>query len=218
MKSERDRPSSLKSQTLGWLCAGLLAACACGVCLGTGAPLLQQQDSGHDEVAPPPMRYLPADTRARLSQEHDLKGRTKISLEMAEQRLASAAQHTSEERFEAAASELGIYEAIVDDALQYIRQSGRAGKSRDIFKRIEMTLRSHVPRIETMRRTTPSYYAFNIKKTLEFVRDARTEALNSFYSDTVLPNSSAGKEKSPEGERVNGTEPSAPDAERKPQR
>jgi hypothetical protein len=89
--------------------------------------------------------------------------------------------------FDEASSELGNYRAVLEDALLYLSQSQKKGdKLRDSYKRIELALRAHTPRIETIRRSTPQEYAVNIKPLAEFIIEAREEALNSFYGDTVL--------------------------------
>ena len=61
-----------------------------------------------------------------------------------------------------------------------------SNKTRDLSKRLELALRSHGPRLTTMRRETPLEHAVWIKKTEEFARAARTEVLNTFYGHTVV--------------------------------
>ncbi|HEX8423049.1 MAG TPA: hypothetical protein VF634_06540, partial [Pyrinomonadaceae bacterium] len=94
-------------------------------------------------------------------------------------------QQTELKQFNAAAAELGIYQALFEDALQYLHRSG-GSNSRDLFKRLEQTLHKHAARIESIRRTTPSEFSGNIRALLKLVRDLRTEALEAFYGDTVL--------------------------------
>jgi hypothetical protein len=191
-------------------------AFACAV-LACGEAVAQGQQPQREDTAPPPMRYLPEEVRQRLDAEHDLKNRTRLSLELAEERLTRAAEHARAERFEAATGELGVYEAIVEDAFHFLQHSGRVtNKQRDLYKRIEMTLRAHVPRIETIRRALPSDHGVHVKATLDFVRDERDQALNSFYDDTVIPEPQHPKNKVPEGERARGTAPAAPELEKKP--
>jgi hypothetical protein len=169
-----------------------------------------------DEVtnAPPPMLYLPEEVRRRLEGEGDLKARTHLALDLAEERLARAAQQADADRFEEATAELGVYEALVADAVRSVQSSGRSkGKQRDILKRVEMTLRSHVPRIETIRRELPAAHAAYFKSAIEFVNEQRDLALNTFYDDTVIRER---KDKAAVGERANSTGPAAPDNEKKP--
>ena len=139
--------------------------------------------------AAPPLRYVPDDVRRQLDAEaRDVKARIKLGLQLAEDRLARASVASDADRFEECTNELGVYEAIVADTIRYVQTSGRTGnKLRDTFKRIELTLRAHVPRIETLRRGLPEAHAVYAKATIEFVRVQRDQALSSFYDDTVIP-------------------------------
>jgi hypothetical protein len=47
-------------------------------------------------------------------------------------------------------------------------------------------LRAHGPRLNAVRRVTPAEYSVWIKEVENFARDSRTEALNSFYGNTVI--------------------------------
>jgi hypothetical protein len=208
------------------------------VVLAFGDALAQQaqetdprQKSDDVTTAPPPLRYVPDEVRRELDAERDVKARTHRALELAEERLARAAAQADAERFEEATAELGIYEAVVADAIRFVQtSSGRVtNKQRDILKHVEMTLRSHVPRIEAIRRTLPAAHAAYVKSTIEFVNLQRDQALNSFYDDTVMREaahgSTGGKGKAAVGERANGPAvgeranghaPGAPDNEKKP--
>ena len=177
------RPS--KSPLKSSRAAGALFALAC-LLLACGAA--RAQDTGpKEDGAPPPMRYVPETLRAQLSGERDLKKRTRLSLELADAQITRADEHTAAERFEAATRELGIYEAIIRDAVTFVQKSGPVdNKRRDQYKRIELALRAHVPRIEAIRRSLPAANAVYAKATLDYIRGLRTEALNAFYDDTVL--------------------------------
>lgn len=197
----------------GAAAAGLLSLLVWAACAAAQARA-QDAPTPH-EPAPPPMKYLPNDIRQQLSTERDPKGRTRLSLELAEARLNRAAELTTAERYDAAGTELGVYQAIVEDAIRYLQSvSTEKNRHRDHSKRIEIALRSHVPRIETIRRTTPASYSVNVKAVIEFVRDARAEALNAFYDDTVLPESRRRKGTPDGGERAK--EATQPTQERKP--
>ncbi|MCA1593636.1 MAG: hypothetical protein LC754_13490 [Acidobacteria bacterium] len=198
---------------------GLMGACVlvCAACLVFVARGQQGPVTHSEDTSPPPMKYIPSEIRAQLDGERELKDRTRLSLELAEQRLARAAEETTAERFEQAGSELGVYQAVIEDAIHFLRNTGKIkNKTRDLFKRIELTLRSHMPRLETIRRSTPSSYAVHVKETMEFVRQSRTDALNSFFDDTVLPEPSDKNEK-PGDEHAKGTPLSVTGKEKKPQ-
>jgi len=165
----------------------LVCALACLVCLPAAARG-QQPRVGITGAAPPPMRFIPDEERERLAQQtRDHKARTRLSLDLADARLRRAAELTDAERYDAAAVELGIYQAIIEDAFTYLEGTGRPPqKMRDIYKRIEMTLRAHGPRLENIRRATPSDEAVNVRAAYEYIRQARADALNAFYGDTVV--------------------------------
>jgi hypothetical protein len=152
-------------------------------------------------AAPPPMKFVPRNERAQLSSAHDAKSRTRAAIELAEARLSRAEELTATQQFEAASAELGVYQGLVDDALYYLGElkTGK-DKMRDTYKRLELALRAHCSRIEAIRRITPSEYAVNIKAICECTRNARAQALNGFYGDTVMG------EVSREDEKVSGGE------------
>lgn len=139
--------------------------------------------------APPPLRLVPRDERAQLDAARDVKARMRLSVELAETRLTRAEEMTSSQQFEAASRELGIYQGILDDALRFLKEQKEQKKLREAYKRFEITLRAHGSRLETMRRTTPAEYAFNIKAITDYTKSLRGEALNGFYGDTVIRDS-----------------------------
>jgi len=145
------------------------------------------------QPAPPPIVYIPEDARTGLLSARDNKARTRLSLELAEARLMRAEEQTNLKQFNAAAAELGVYQALFEDALEHLhRTSDGGGRARDLFKRLEQTLHKHAARIEAIRRTTPGEFSGNVRTLLKLVRDLRTEALEAFYSDTVLGENRSG--------------------------
>lgn len=154
--------------------------------------------------APPPLRVVPREERSQLEAARDAKARTRLSLELAEARLARAEQMTSAQQFESAARELGIYLGLLEDTLRFLKNQKEQKKLRDTYKRFEITLRSHAMRLETMRRTTPAEYSVNIRTITEHTKDVRGEALNGFYGDTVITNTPGdAEEKSREEGKAN---------------
>jgi hypothetical protein len=188
-----------------------LLACA-GAQAQDGAAL--QREGG-----PPPLRYMPPDVRQRLEAAKDAKARARLSMEIAEERLTRAAQLAGEDKFEASTAEIGIYEAVVEDTVRTLHASnpGRANnKLRDIFKRVEITLRSHVTRLESIRRVLPERHAIYLKDAIDFVRDRRDQALGAFYSDSILREPRRPELTTPEGERTNSFTSAQPAPEKKP--
>lgn len=154
------------------------------------APAVNAQDAQPSPTpltAPPPIKLITKAERLQLDQAGDSKGRIRVTIELAALRLARAEQLTKQSNFDAAGDEVGSYEALIEDALTFLAGMKRdSNKTRDLCKRLELALRSHGPRLTTMRRETPLEHAVWIKKTEEFARAARTEVLNTFYGHTVV--------------------------------
>lgn len=136
--------------------------------------------------APPPMKFVPRNERTQLLATRDSKARTRAAIELAELRLSRAEQLTAMQQYDVASAELGVYQGLIEDALYALTETRKNNKSRDIYKRLELSLRAHCARLEAIRRITPNEYAVNIKAIAECARRARTEALNAFYGDTVV--------------------------------
>lgn len=146
--------------------------------------------------APPPMKHIPRAERERLSAVVDTKARTRLSLQLIEERLENAERLARSQQFAGATAELGIYQSLIEDALSYLRERSNANKpQRDLFKLMDLRLRAQGSRIEAIRRITPFDDAANVKAAYEYVWAARTEVLNAFYGDEVVTEESAPKKK-----------------------
>ncbi|HEY6187713.1 MAG TPA: HEAT repeat domain-containing protein [Pyrinomonadaceae bacterium] len=175
----------------------LLMMCMLGGCGGILSLSAAAQGQELDQMeAPPPMKYIPRAELERLSAVADTKARTRLSLELIEERLENAERLTRSQQFAAASAELGIYQSLIEDALRYIRaRSNTNDKHRDLFKLMELSFRAQGSRIEAIRRVTPFDDAANVKAAYEYVWGARTEALNAFYGEQVVTEESAPKKK-----------------------
>lgn len=137
--------------------------------------------------APPPFKMIVKDERAQIEQTKDSSDRLKLIINFAVAHLTVAEQHTAAGNFEAASTEVGMYQALMENALAFLSTFKRdSNKTRDLYKKLELSLRAHGPRLTAMRRTTPLEFAVWIKKVEDFARAGRTEALNSFYGHTVV--------------------------------
>jgi hypothetical protein len=167
------------------------------------APEARGQDNSLPLISapPPPMKFVSRYERAVLSEARDPKTRTRTTIELAEARLTRAEQLTAGQQYEAASAELGIYQGLVGDVLAYL-EGAEPKKQRDVYKRLELALRAHCARLESIRRVTPSDYAVHIKAICECARNARTEALNAFYGDTVIQDASPQNGKPSGGESL----------------
>jgi len=154
--------------------------------------------------APPPMKFVSRVERSQLTATHDAKSRVKLTIELAETHLTQAEQFTEQKKYDGAAEELGAYLGLIDDAYGYIAgMNSNKDSTRDLYRRLDLRLRTHLPRLAVMWRTTPAEYAVNIKAAEDHARDTRSDALDSFYGHTVLRDT-ANKKKT---EKPNELEP-----------
>lgn len=178
-------------QTVNSLFSLVAVFCLTGFVFGQQAQPVDYQDE--NETAPPPVFTMSGEEKSQLTNESDLKRRTQLCLSLADARLRRAEEATAREDYQAALTDLGSYQAIIDNHIKFLEQNGySSGKVRDNFRRMDIMLRSYAPRIETIRRTTPFEFAVHLKSILNFTRDARTRALDSFFSDSILTTETAG--------------------------
>ena len=145
------------------------------------------QDPDQPLMAPPPLKIIPKNERAQIDLETDNKDRLKLIIQFALAHLETAERQTAQSNFEGASTEVGTYHALIESALGMLSDLKRdSTRTRDLYKRLELALRAHGPRLTAMRRITPLEFAVWIKKVEDFARDGRTEALNSFYGHTVV--------------------------------
>jgi hypothetical protein len=165
----------------------LLLACVQAVNAQDAQPSNTPQPSPTPLTAPPPFKMIVKEERAQIEQTTDSSKRLKLTITFASAHLTAAEQHTARENYEAASAEVGMYHALIENALSFLESVKRDNnKTRDQYKRLEMALRADGPRLTAMRRNTPLEFAVWIKHVEDFARDGRTEALNSFYGHTVV--------------------------------
>jgi hypothetical protein len=165
----------------------MLLVLACAQAVYSQEPQSTPQPQPTPLTAPPPFKMIVKEERAAIEQANDSSRRLKLTLEYATAHLGVAEQHTAQGNFEAASSEVGMYHALIENALAFLSTFKRdSNRTRDLYKRLELSLRAHGPRLTAMRRITPLEFAVWIKQVEDFARDGRTEALNSFYGHTVV--------------------------------
>ncbi len=146
-------------------------------------------DGAVQYFAPPPLRYIPQDEQTQLATARDQRARTRLGLELAAARLVLAEQSTTVGRYSEAVAQLGIYQALIENTLGFLNQTGQSeNRRRDLYRRVEQTLRVHSLRIEAVRRITPAAHALNVQTIIEFTQDARTGALNAFFGGAFVNN------------------------------
>ena len=140
-----------------------------------------------DDTAPPPLRTISREERALINAKRDSKDRIKLTLELATAHLTTTENETRRQDYEKASAAAGRYWALIEDAFIFLKpMKSDSNKTRDLYKRVELSLRAHGPRLATIRRTTPIEYSVWIKEIEDLARKGRTEALNSFYGHTVV--------------------------------
>ena len=161
----------------------------------------QEEDFRLPGPVPPPLRFVSVESRTQLAAQTDAKRHAKFSLQLAEARLAQAEALTSQQDFTGAAIELAHYQGLIDQSINYLQAMPSKGtKTLDMFKRLEIGLRMHCPRLESMRRNTPLSYATNIKEVIKFAEDSRDASLNGFFGDSIV------REKAPPKAAITPTE------------
>jgi hypothetical protein len=161
-------------------------------------PVIRGQDPHTDQLpAPPPLRVIPKTEKEQLLEAKDPKLRVRKTIVLVQTHLQHAEQFTTAQKYTEALTELGVYAALIEDALKFVGQMNRDRTgTRDLYKSLELDLREDGPRLTSMRRITPLEYAIRIKEIEDLARDGRAEALDSFYGHTVIHD---GRKK-PEGE------------------
>lgn len=142
------------------------------------------------EYAPPPLKIVSKDELARLDAKTDFKDRTKLALELMDLRLDAAERLFVVKDFEGTYRELGVFHGLMDNAIGFLqRRDSRngSGKILDNFKRIDLALRTFAPRLEGIRREVPLRYEDYVRRLLKYLREARTQATEPLFADTVVP-------------------------------
>jgi hypothetical protein len=151
------------------------------------AGVAAQEQHVQDQPAPPPLKVISRAERAQLDGCKDAKDRVRTTLELAVVHLTEAETQTSQREYTNAAAAAGRYWALVEDLFVFLKPfKTDSNKTRDLYKRVELALRAHGPRLSAIRRGTPAEYSVWIRKIEEFARDGRTQALDSFYGNTVF--------------------------------
>jgi len=158
----------------------------CVLSLSAMNPVAQQPRSPQ-MAAPPPMRFVSREERSQLTAARDPKARLRTSIDLALNRLTRVEDFTSQRKFEQASEELGGYLGLIDDVRAFCGGMNRdKGSTRDLYRKLEIALRAQIPRLAVVRRTTPAAYAGHFKAAEEYVRETRSDALDSFYGHSVL--------------------------------
>ncbi len=161
----------------------------------TAAQTALAQDADKVGSALPPLKFMSVGERKQLDAESDIKDRTRLALDLMDTRLTNAEAKFAEADYEQMYKELGSFNALMDDMLQFLdRQLRRVrrGKVLDSYKRFEIGLRRLAPRIQLLRRELPIKYDPYVKDLVRYVRDAREQAVEPFFGNQFANANEAG--------------------------
>lgn len=145
------------------------------------------QEDEQKDTAPPPLKFVSKEETKQLGAETDIKKRTKLALDLMEIRLKKAETFSVQEKYTEMFDELGGFHALMDKALEFLAENDNGGgKVLNNFKRVEIALRTFLPRIELIRRDLPVRYEFYVRDLAKYVRRARSKAIEPFFGDTVV--------------------------------
>ena len=181
----------------------MIAACALSTSTAAQQPQLPRLP------APPPMHFVSKSERSQLDGTRDSKARLRETMTLAEARLTHAEQMTTDKNFTEALADLGGYLGLIGDLRDYIaRLDQNKNGTRDLYRHFEMQVRAHINRLGIIQRTTPAVYVRNVKEAEEFIKETRSEALESFYGHSVLREPQPEKAQTPGP--GNGKDPAPP--------
>lgn len=139
-----------------------------------------------DDIVPPPLNIITKEEKKQLDAETKMKDRTILALELMENRLLKSAEFAGKDKYRNSLDELGGFQALVRNTLNYLKQFEHQKSSLKNFKRFEMTLREFLPKLELIRREMPLEYSYHVRQMMKFVRDTRTRAIEPMYGNTVI--------------------------------
>ncbi|HUF04167.1 MAG TPA: hypothetical protein VMM38_08320 [Aridibacter sp.] len=138
-------------------------------------------------VVPPPLNIVSKQEKDELAAEGKISNRTKLALEFMKNRLKLSENAADKEEFQESLDQLGRFQALVRDTARYLHDNEENKGSFKNFKRFEQSLRGFIPRLELLRRALPFKYGYHVRAMMDFLRDVRSNALEPFFGDTVIP-------------------------------
>lgn len=149
---------------------------------------IEAQEEKPKDLVPPPLALLSDSEEEKLNAESDFNKRTQLAIILMDARLKRAEELSSQKNYMESLNELGGFQAIIRNTLNFLNRnnSGRK-KVLNSFKRLEISLRQTVPRLEIVRREMPYKYSYRVRELMKFVREARSNAVEPIFSDSVLP-------------------------------
>src|SRR5215471_15564596 len=107
--------------------------------LACAAVVLGQDPQITQLNAPPPIKTIPKEERSQIEDAKDPKNRIKITIDLSTTHLGLAEKFTAQPNYEAASKEVGVYHALIENALTFLASLKRdTNKTRDLYKRLEL--------------------------------------------------------------------------------
>jgi len=141
-----------------------------------------------DDLAPPPLKLLSQDEKAKLNGEAEVKRRTKLALDLMDARLKQAETLHTAQNYDDMFTQLGAFHGLMDNMLEFLNKSDKdSGKVLNNFKRLEIGLRGFMPRLQMIHSDAPIRYEWYVRNLIKSLRTARARAIEPLFDDTVLP-------------------------------
>lgn len=138
----------------------------------------------------PPLKMMSKEDRNQLQAQNELKKRTVTALTLMDTRLKKAEELFAAGSYAEMFVELGSFHALMDDTLNFLNRNDNGSKQvMSNYKKVELSLRTFLSRLELIRREVPTKYEFYIRGLVKTVRDGRTRAVEPLFTDSILPNS-----------------------------
>ena len=141
-----------------------------------------------DDLAPPPLKILSEDEKTKLTNETEVKRRTKLALELMDARLKRAETLDAAENYDEMFVQLGAFHGLMDNTLEFLNKSDKdSNKVITNFKRLEIGLRSFNPRLQMIHYDLPIRYEHYVRNLIRYLRTARARAIEPLFDNTVVP-------------------------------
>ena len=146
-----------------------------------------QDDDKPKDLVPPPLSIVSKGEKEQLDAQNDVKKRTELAIELMNARLLKATEFSSKNQYKESLDELGGFQALLRNAFNFLKRNDKGSKKvLNNFKRFEINLRGFIPKLEIIRRDMPLKYGYHVQTLMKFVRDARADAVEPLFDDTVL--------------------------------
>lgn len=139
------------------------------------------------DLVPPPLAVVSKDEKSRLDAESDVKKRTQLAIDLMDARLLKATELSTKNQYKESLEELGGFQSLLRNAFNFLKRNDNGSrKILNNYKRFEISLRGFMPKLEIIRRDMPVKYGYHVRALMKYVRDARADAVEPLFDDTVL--------------------------------